>query len=109
VQGLTPLATSDRPCGAFGTDSEDKIKKISVRSSVGSHEQRVRLGRIGVRVPGLASRSFSWACHFVEPPHAPHMALLGLEGVLKDLRLVFDGTYSFENPCGVLVLEMTSA
>src|SRR5579885_3753865 len=21
VQGLTPLATSDRPCGAFGTDS----------------------------------------------------------------------------------------
>jgi hypothetical protein len=89
--------------------SQDKIKTIGVRSSVGSQEQRVRQGRIGVRVPGLASRTFYWACHFVEPPHAPHMPLLGLEGVLKDLRLVFDGTYSIENPNGVLVLEMTSA
>jgi hypothetical protein len=89
--------------------SEDKIKKIGVRSSVGSQEQRVRLGRIGVRVPGLASRIFYWACHFVEPPHAPYMALLGLDGVLNDLRLVFDGTYSIESPCGVLVLERTSA
>jgi hypothetical protein len=89
--------------------TEDKIKTIGVRSSIGSQEQRVRLGKIGVRVPGLASRFFYWACHFVEPPHAPYMALLGLEGVLKDLRLVFDGTYSIENPCGVLVLEMTSA
>jgi hypothetical protein len=48
--------------------TEDKIKTIGVRSSIGSQEQRVRLGKIGVRVPGLASRIFYWACHFVEPP-----------------------------------------
>jgi hypothetical protein len=70
-------------------------------------KQRVRLGKIGVRVPELTSRMFHWNCHFVEPPHAPHMALLGLEGVLNDLRLIFDGTYSLENPYGVLILEIT--
>ena len=51
---------------------------------------------------------FHWSCHFVEPPHAPYMALLGLDGVLNDLRLTFDGTYSLENPYGVLILEITT-
>jgi hypothetical protein len=86
--------------------SKDKIKVINVRTSTGSNKQRVRLGKIGVRVPGLTSRMFHWSCHFVEPPHAPYMALLGLEGVLNDLRLIFDGTYSLENPYGVLILEI---
>ncbi len=81
------------------------IKQISVRSSTGSSLQRVRLGKIGVRVPGFSSRIFFWNCHFVEPPHAPYMSLLGLEGVLNDLRLIFDGTYSMENPYGQLILE----
>ena len=83
------------------------ITKISVRSSTGSSVQRVRLGKIGVRVPGLSGRIFYWNCHFVEPPHAPYMSLLGLDGVLNDLRLIFDGTYSIENPYGQLVLELT--
>ncbi len=86
--------------------SEDSIKILSVRTSTGISKQRVRFGKIGVRVPGLSSGTFSWGCHFVEPPHAPHMALLGLGGVLDDLRLIFDGTYSIENPYGVLVLEV---
>ena len=87
--------------------SKDKIKIITVRTPTGNSQQRVRLGKIGVRVPGLASRIFYWSCHFVEPPSAPYMALLGLEGVLNDLRLIFDGTYSIEYPYGVLILEVT--
>jgi len=87
--------------------SKGNIKAINVRTSTGSSKQRVRLGRIGVRVPALTSRIFYWSCHFVEPPHAPYMALLGLGGVLDDLRLIFDGTYSLENPYGVLILEIT--
>jgi hypothetical protein len=58
-------------------------------------------------VPVLASRIFYWDCHFVEPPHAPYMPLLGLEGVINDLRMIFDGTYSIECPYGQLVLEAT--
>jgi hypothetical protein len=107
--GITSIPRSLAEKRGILIPTEDKIKTIGVRSSVGSQEQRVRLGKIGVRVPGLASRIFYWACHFVEPPHAPHTALLGLEGVLNDLRLIFEGTSSLENPCGVLVLEMTSA
>jgi hypothetical protein len=84
------------------------IKGIRVRSSTGSSVQRVRLGKIGVRVPGLSSRVCYWNCHFVEPPHAPYMSLLGLDGVLNDLRLTFDGTYSMENPYGQLIIELSS-
>jgi len=87
--------------------SKDNIKTINVRTAAGRSKQRVRFGKIGVRVPGLPSRIFYWGCHFVEPPYAPYMALLGLEGVLNDLRMIFDGTYSIENPYGVLVLELT--
>jgi hypothetical protein len=83
------------------------ITKISVRSSTGSNVQRVRLGKIGVRVPGLSGRIFHWNGHFVEPPHAPHMSLLGLDGVLDDLRLIFDGSYSIEHPYGQLILELS--
>jgi hypothetical protein len=35
------------------------------------------------------------------------MSLLGLDGVLDDLRLIFDGSYSIDNPYGQLVLELT--
>jgi hypothetical protein len=37
---------------------KDSIRRINVRSSTGSGVQRVRYGRIGVRVPGLASQNF---------------------------------------------------
>jgi hypothetical protein len=81
------------------------IKEISVRLSTGTGVQRVRFGQIGVRVPGFSGRIFFWNCHFVEPPHAPYMSLLGLDGVLNDLRLIFDGTYSMESPYGQLIVE----
>jgi hypothetical protein len=84
---------------------KNEITRINVRTSTGTSLQRVRLGKIGVRVPGLASKTFSWGCHFVEPPHAPYQPLLGLEGVLNDLRLIFDGTHSQEYPYGVLIVE----
>lgn len=85
--------------------SKTDIRRINVRTATGMNVQRVRLGRIGVRVPGLAGKTFFWGCHFVEPPHAPYKPLLGLEGVLNDLRLIFDGTHSQESPYGLLILE----
>jgi hypothetical protein len=103
--GITSLPRIVAEQRGIPVPSDVNIKTINIRTAAGSSKQRVRLGKIGVRVPALASRTFFWGCHFVEPPHSPHMALLGLKGVLNDLRLIFDGTYAIENPYGVLILE----
>jgi len=102
--GITSIPRMVAENGGIPIPNKSHIKPIAVRTSTGRSSQRVRFGKIGVRVPGLATGTFYWDCHFVEPPHAPHIALLGLTGVLDDLRLIFDGTYSIENPYGVLVL-----
>lgn len=103
--GITTMPRLEAEENGIPLPPRNSIKEIGVRSSTGSGVQRVRLGQIGVRVPGLSSRIFFWNCHFVEPPHAPYMSLLGLDGVLNDLRLIFDGTYSIESPYGQLIVE----
>lgn len=84
----------------------DTIRKVEVRSSTGPGVQRVRPGKIGVRVPGLVRRILYGNCHFVEPPHVPYAALLGLADVLDDLRIIFDGTCSIDHPHGQVVFEL---
>jgi hypothetical protein len=104
--GITSIPRAVAEERGIPIPSKDNIKILNVRTPTGSSKQRVRFGKIGVRVPGLSSGTFFWGCHFVELPHAPYMALLGLGGVLDDLRLIFDGIYSIDNPYGVLILEL---
>lgn|SRR5262245_21129230 len=85
-----------------------KTIEINVRTSAGTVRQRVHPGRITVRVPGLPGGDFSWPCHFVEQAGDVPTALLGLSGVLDDLRITFDGRYSADAPYGWLVLEEVS-
>jgi hypothetical protein len=103
--GITSVPREAAEARGIPIPGADKIRTVKVRTPIGSGLQRVRFGKIGVRVPGLAGATFFWGCHFVEPPHAPHLALLGLDGVLGDLRLIFDGTYSIDHPHGVLIIE----
>jgi len=39
------------------------------------------------------------------PPHTQALNLLGLTGVINQIRLSFDGTTSVQAPWGVLVVE----
>jgi hypothetical protein len=78
---------------------------LTVRTAAGNLRQRVHPGTLSVRVAAFPSRQFLWPCHFVEHSGAGPRAVLGLAGVLRDLRLIFDGTYSLEAPHGWLVLE----
>lgn len=79
---------------------------LEVRTAAGMVRQQVHPGRISVQVPGLQGHTFTWPCHFVDTPgQAAPVALLGLSGVLNDLRLTFDGTYALDARYGVLLLE----
>jgi hypothetical protein len=82
-----------------------KAIELEVRTALGRARQVVHPGDITVRVPGLEGREFIWPCHFVEHAGSPPSPVLGLAGVLQDLRIIFDGTYSQDAPYGSLILE----
>lgn len=80
---------------------------LDVQTATGVVRQQVHPGYIQVRVPGISHpHPFEWPCHFVDQPGvAPPISVLGLSGVLDDLRLTFDGTYSLDARYGVLLVE----
>jgi hypothetical protein len=70
-------------------------------------ERRIRPGRLRVSIPGLRPDPFDWPCYFRPdlPKGAP--SLLGLAGVLEDLRLTLDGVRSSGGVFfGYLLLEL---
>jgi hypothetical protein len=87
---------------------------LSVRTAAGRDRQVRHPGYITVRIPGMEGREFRWPCHFVQQ-HWPSPgatqgkrsvhALLGLAGVLDDLRILLDGSYAFDAPHGCVILE----
>ena len=82
-----------------------KVVTLTVETAAGLITQRRHPGRITVRIPRLAMREFNWPCHFVHEGEPAPGPLLGLAGVLDDLRITLDGSYSLEAPYGWLVLE----
>jgi hypothetical protein len=58
-----------------------------------------------MRIPGIEGREFIWPCHFVRDVGSTSPGLLGLPGVLDDVRIIFDGAYSLEAPHGWLIVE----
>ena len=70
--------------------------------------QVVRSGLIRARVVGLDPTEFAFPCYFLGDPDIPLVGapnLLGLTGVITQIRLTFDGTSSLVAPNGVLVVE----
>ncbi len=71
--------------------------------------QEVRSGLLRARVVGMDLTEFVFPCYLVGDPDVlpPTQArnLLGLTGVINQIRLIFDGTTSVQAPWGVLVVE----
>jgi hypothetical protein len=82
--------------------------EITVETAVRQVRQLRRPSRIQVKLPGLEASVYDWPCHFVEPQGTPPRAVLGLAGVLDDLRITFDGSYSLEARYGWMLLESRS-
>jgi hypothetical protein len=68
----------------------------------------VRSGLLRARIPGMDVTQCVFPCYFLGDPNtsvAPSRKLLGLTGVINQIRLSFDGTTSRVAPSGVLVVE----
>ncbi len=70
--------------------------------------QEVRRGLLRARIVGLEATEYVFPCYFLGDPDVP-MAdpknLLGLTGVINQIRLTFDGTSSIAAQNGILIVE----
>jgi len=71
--------------------------------------QEVRSGLLRARIPGMDLTESIFPCYFLGNPDTPPPPtvknLLGLSGVIDQIRLTFDGTSSLGAPYGFLVVE----
>jgi hypothetical protein len=77
-------------------------------SGLALHGQEVRSGLLRARILGMDATEYVFPCYFIGDPNAPLAKtrnLLGLAGVINQVRLTFDGTSSVLAPFGVLVVE----
>ena len=68
----------------------------------------VRSGLLRAQIPGLDATEYIFPCYFLGDPNARPARprnLLGLTGVINQIRLSFDGATSPVAPSGVLVVE----
>jgi hypothetical protein len=73
------------------------------------HGQEIRSGLLRARVVGMDLTEYVFPCYFLgDPDHAPPMParnLLGLTGVIDQIRLGFDGTPAVGARYGHLIVE----
>ena len=70
--------------------------------------QEARAGLLRVRIVGMDLTEYSFPCYFLGDPDVPHpdpRYLLGLTGVINQVRLIMDGTYTLAAPDGRLIVE----
>ena len=79
--------------------------ELNLETATGPARQVRHPGRIQVKIFGLDQWQFDWPCHFVEHQGPPPKPTLGLRGVLDDLLITLDGSYSVEAPYGWLILK----
>ncbi len=67
----------------------------------------VRAGLLRSRIPGMDATEYLFPCYFLGKPDTPVAAknLLGLSGVINQIRLTFDGTPAPNATHGVLIVE----
>ena len=91
-------------------DAKDQYLPMPKRPVSGLTFQglEVRSGLLRVRIPGMDATEYVFPCYFLgDPGLAPARArnLLGLTGVINQIRFTFDGTTSLVAPSGILVVE----
>jgi len=77
-------------------------------SSLTIQGQEVRSGLLRARIVGMDATEYTFPCYFLGDPNvasAKRRNLLGLTGVINQVRFTFDGATSFLAPCGVLAVE----
>lgn len=76
--------------------------------------REVRAGLLRAQIVGMDATEYVFPCYFVGDPNRPHdpkgpptlpRNLLGLTGVVDQLRFTFDGTPSGGSPHGILAIE----
>jgi hypothetical protein len=70
--------------------------------------REVRSGLLRARIVGMNATEYIFPCYFLGDPDVPvsnPRNLLGLSGVINQIRFIFDGTTSLAAPHGVLVVE----
>ena len=68
----------------------------------------VRSGLLRAQIPGMDATEYVFPCYFLGDPNTRPVRtrnLLGLTGVINQIRLIFDGTPSLVAQSGVLVVE----
>jgi hypothetical protein len=68
----------------------------------------IRSGLLRARIPGMDATEYLFPCYFVGNPNTRQVRtrnLLGLTGVINQIRLIFDGTASVVAQRGILVVE----
>jgi hypothetical protein len=83
------------------------IPKRPVRG-LALHGLEVRSGLLRARIVGMDATEYIFPCYFLGDPNGPVVDsknLLGLTGVINQVRLTFDGATSLIAPYGVLVVE----
>jgi hypothetical protein len=68
----------------------------------------VRSGLLRARIAGMDGTEYTFPCYFLGDPKGPvadSKNLLGLTGVISQVRLTFDGATSLLAPFGILVVE----
>jgi hypothetical protein len=68
----------------------------------------VRSGLLRARIVGMDATEYVFPCFFLGDPNVSvpdSLNLLGLTGVINQIRLTFDGPTSLQAPHGVLVVE----
>jgi hypothetical protein len=70
--------------------------------------QEVRSGLLRARIVGMDATEYVFPCYFVGVPNTPvakSRNLMGLTGVINQIRLTFDGATPIVAPHGILVVE----
>ena len=70
--------------------------------------QEARAGLLRARIVGLDLTEYTFPCYFLGDPAVPPAKpryLLGLTGVINQVRLILDGSYTLAAPDGQLIVE----
>jgi hypothetical protein len=94
----------------MAADAKDQQLPIPRRpvSGLTIQGQDVHSGLLRARIVGMDATEYIFPCYFLGDPNVPSAKrrnLLGLTGVINQIRFTFDGATSLLAPCGVLVVE----
>jgi hypothetical protein len=94
----------------MAADAKDQQLPIPRRpvSGLTIQGQEVRSGLLRARIVGMDATEYTFPCYFLGDPNVPSVKrrnLLGLTGVINQVRFTFDGATSTQAPCGVLMVE----